>query len=59
MGCELTVIMWIARSCVAHCDELIMKCSNVIHVDPFPFYVLKLHYVHKGEIFKEGLYVLK
>jgi len=59
MSCELTAIVWIARPCVAHCDELIIKCLNVIHVDPFAFYVLKLHHVHKGEIFKEGFHVLK
>jgi len=44
---------------MAHCAELIMKCLNVIHVDPLPFHVLKLHYVHKGEFFKEGFQVLK
>ena len=59
MSCELTAIVWIVRPCVAHCDELIMKCLNVLYVDPFPFHVLKLHYVHQGEIFKEGFYVLK
>ena len=53
MGCELTAIVWIMRPCVAHYDELIMECLNVIHVDAFPFHVLKLHYVHKGEIFKK------
>ena len=53
MGCELTVIVWIARPCVAHCAELTIKCLNVIHVDPLPFHVLKLHYVHKGEILKK------
>ena len=36
LGCELTAIVGIARPCVAHCDELIMKCLNVLHVDPFP-----------------------
>ena len=59
MGCELSVIVWIARPCVADCDELIMKCLNVLHVGPFPFHVFKLHYMHKGEIFKEGFHVLK
>jgi len=59
MGCELIAIVWIARLCVAYCNELIMKCLNVIYVDPFPFHVLKLHYVHKGEIFNEGFHVLK
>ena len=44
---------------MAHCIELIMKCLNVIYVNPFPFDVLKLHYVHKGEFFKEGFNVLK
>ena len=44
---------------MAHCVELIMKCLNVIHVDPLPFDVFKLHYVHKGEFFKEGFHVLK
>jgi len=46
MGCELTAIVWIERPCVAHCDEVIMKCLNVLHVDPFPFHVFKLHYMH-------------
>ena len=59
LGCELTAIVWIARPRVAHCAELIMKCLNVIHVDHLPFHVLQLHYVHKGEIFKEGFHVLK
>ena len=45
-GCELTTIVWIARPCVAHCVELIMKCSNVMHVNPltnviYVIYVLK------------------
>jgi len=53
MGCELAAIMWITRPCVAHCDELIMTCIYVSHVDPFAFHVLKLHYVNKGEIFKK------
>ena len=29
LGCELTAIVWITRSCMAHCAELIMKCLNV------------------------------
>jgi len=44
---------------VAHYDDLIMKYLNVIHVKPLPFHVLKLHYVYKGEIFKEGFHALK
>ena len=59
MGYELIAIVWIVRPCVAYCDELIIKCLNVIDVDPFPFHVFKLHYMHKGEIFKEGFHVLK
>ena len=59
MGCELIAIVWIARPCVAHDDELIMKCLNLLHVNPFPFHILELHYMDKGEIFKEGFHVLK
>jgi len=36
LGCELTTIMWIARLCVAHYIEVLMKCLNVICVNPFP-----------------------
>jgi len=53
LGCELTAIVWIARPCVAHCVELIMKSLNVIYVHHLPFDVLKVHYVHKGEFVKE------
>jgi len=35
-GCELTVIVWIARPCVAHRVEMITKCLNVVTVSPFP-----------------------
>ena len=42
----ITAIMWIARPSVAHCVvEMIMKCLNVRHVNPFPFYMSKMHYV--------------
>ena len=43
---------------MAHCVELIMKCLNVIYVDPLPLDVLKLHYVQRGEFFKEGFHIL-
>jgi len=34
--------------CVAHCVvEMIMKCLNVRRVNPFPFYMSKMHYVWK------------
>jgi len=59
LNCELTAIVWITRPYVSHCTELTMKCLNVIHVDPLPFHVLKLHYVNKGEFFKEEFHVLK
>ena len=41
---------------------MLLRCImrvNVIHVDPLPFHVLKLHYVHRGEFFKKGFHVLK
>ena len=47
------------RYIMRECDELIMKCLNGLHVDPFPFHAFKLHYMHKGEIFKEGFHALK
>ena len=55
----ITAIVSIARPCMAYCIEMIMKCLNVIYVDPLPFQVLKLHSVHKGEFFKERFHVLK
>jgi len=33
----ITAIVWIAKPCVAHRLEMIMKCLNVIRVNPFPF----------------------
>jgi len=42
MGCELTVIVWIARPCVDHCVlEKIMKCLNVFCANPSPFMLLR------------------
>ena len=55
MGCELTELCGLR----GHVWLIVMNCLHVLHVDPFPFHVLKLRYVHKGEIFKEGFHVLK
>ena len=48
-------------------NELVKKCLKAIYVAPltnviYVIYVLKmlkLHYVHKGESFKESFHVLK
>ena len=36
-GLHLTAIVWIARPCVAYSTELIMKCLNLLLVNPLPF----------------------
>jgi len=37
----ITAILWIARPCVAHYIEIIMKCFNVLYVNPSPFILLR------------------
>jgi len=37
----ITTIVWIARPCVAHSGEMIMKCLNVLYVNPSPFILLR------------------
>ena len=37
----ITTIVWIARPCVAHCVEMIMKCLNVLYVNLSPFILLR------------------
>jgi len=37
----ITTILWIARPCVVHCVEMIMKCLNVLYVNPSPFILLR------------------
>ena len=37
----ITAIVWIARSCAGHCIEMIMKCLNVLYVNPSPFILLR------------------
>ena len=58
LGFELTVIMWIAMPCVAHVAKLNYEAFKYVHVHPYPFYVIKLDYLHKG-LEKEGFHILK
>jgi len=37
----IKAIVWIARTCVAHCVEMIMKCLNVLYENPSPFILLR------------------
>jgi len=37
----ITAIVWVARLCVDHCIEMIMKCLNVLYVHPSPFILLR------------------
>ena len=37
----ITAIVWIARPCLAHRVEMIMKCLNVLYVNPWPFILLR------------------
>ena len=37
----ITTIVWISRPCVAHWVEIIMKCLNVLYVNPSPFILLR------------------
>ena len=50
----ITAIMWIARPCVAHfVVEMIMKCLDILCANPFPFYVIKMHYTCEGVVLKK------
>ena len=55
-GLCLTVIVEIARPCVACSAELIKKCLNVLRTNFLPFYVIKLHVASEGEFEKESFY---
>ena len=37
----ITAIVRIARLCVTHCVEMIMKCLNVLCVNPSPFMLIR------------------
>ena len=37
----ITAIVWVARLCVDHCIEMIMKCLNVLYVNHSPLILLR------------------
>ena len=45
----ITAIVWIARPCVGHVAKLNYEVFECIYVHPYPFYVIKFDYLHKGE----------
>ena len=45
----ITAIVWIARPCVAYVAKLNYEVFERVHVHPYPFYVIKFEYLHKGE----------
>ena len=45
----ITAIMWIARPCMAHVAKLNYEVFKCVHVHPYPFYVSKFDYLHKGD----------
>jgi len=51
LDCELTVIVWIARPCVAHVAKLNYKVFECVHVQPYLFYGIKFDYLCETRIF--------
>ena len=45
----ITAIVWITRPCAAHVARLNYEVFECVHVHPYPFYVIKFDYLHKGE----------
>jgi len=37
---------------VAHCVEIVMKCLNVLYVNPSPFYYIKMLYACESVVLK-------
>jgi len=48
----ITAIVWIAMSCVAYVAKLNYEVFKCVHVHPYPFYVSKFDYLHKGDFRK-------
>jgi len=44
--------VWIERPCVAHVAKLNYEVFEFVRVQPYPFYVIKFDYLHKGEFWK-------
>ena len=57
MGCELTIIVWIARLCVAYSVDLIIKYLNVLRANSLPFYSINFHLTSEGELEKGSFHV--
>ena len=49
MWIVITAIVWIARPRVAHVAKFKYEVFECVHVHPYPFYVIKFDYLHKGE----------
>jgi len=44
---------------LANVAKLNYELFECVHVHPYPLYVIKFDYLHKGEFEKEGFHVLK
>jgi len=54
-GVWLTTIVWIAQPCVAHVTKLNNEVFKCVHVHPYPLYVIKFDYLHKGQFWKRRI----
>ena len=51
----ITTNIWIARPYVAYCVEMIMKCLNVLYLNPSPFILFRC-IMRMKVLFKKGCF---